>query len=205
LNVSSRAEALQLLEQAGERNPGQWVQHSLHAAQAAEAIAKDHPALDAEGAYILGCLHDIGRREGRTGMRHILDGYTYLHGLGYEDAARVCLTHSYPVQNVWAVSGKWDCTPVEMAFIEQYITEVHFNLYDRLIQLCDALSMADGIVPLEKRFVNVALRYGMNQYTLPRWQVYFQIKEELEACMGQSIYKVLPGVVKNTFSFNSID
>ena len=194
-----------MLNQAEKKNPGNWVRHSLHAALAAESIAKHHTALDAESAYILGCLHDIGRREGRAGMRHILDGYTYLDRLGYEDAARICLTHSFPVQNVWAVSGEWDCTAEEMAFIERYVTNVRFNLYDRLIQLCDALSMADGIVLLEKRFVNVALRYGTNQYMLPRWQVYFQIKEDLEKIIGQSIYKLLPGVVENTFSFDPFD
>jgi HD superfamily phosphodiesterase len=116
LKIPSRTVALQILEEAEVRNAGNWIKHSLHAAQAAEAIAQHHPALNADSAYILGCLHDIGRREGTTGMRHILDGYTYLNGLGYEDAARVCLTHSYPVQDVWAVSGKWDCTPDEMAF-----------------------------------------------------------------------------------------
>ena len=92
-----------------------------------------------------------------------------------------------------------------MAFIEQYIADVHYDLYDRLIQLCDALSMAEGIVLLEKRFVNVAVRYGTNQYTLPRWRVYFQIKDDLEKSMGQSIYKVLPGIIESTFSFDSID
>ncbi len=205
MKIPSRVKALQMLEEAEKRNAGNWVQHSLNAARAAEAIAGHHPKLEAERAYILGCLHDIGRREGRTGMRHILDGYTYLNRLGYEDAARICLTHSFPVQNIWAVSGEWDCTQEEMAFINRYITDIHFNLYDRLIQLCDALSMSNGIVLLEKRFVDVAMRYGANQYMLPRWRVYFQIKEELEASLGQSIYKVLPGVVESTFSFNSTD
>lgn len=205
MNIPSRAETHQLLKLAKERNPGNWVQHSLYAGQAAEAIAAHHPELDAESAYVLGCLHDIGRREGRVGMRHILDGYTYLNGLGYEDAARICLTHSFPVQNVMAVSGEWDCTPEEMIFIEGHIKALQFNLYDRLIQLCDALSMPDGIVLLEKRFVDVAMRYGTNQYTLPRWRVYFKIKADLEKAIGRSIYKVLPGVVENTFSFDSND
>jgi HD superfamily phosphohydrolase YqeK len=69
MKIPSRTAALQMLEEARERNAGDWIQHSLHAAQAAEAIAKHHPTLDAESAYVLGCLHDIGRREGIMGMR----------------------------------------------------------------------------------------------------------------------------------------
>ena len=37
----------------------------------------------------MGLLHDIGRREGVTGMRHTLDGYRYLLEQGFDDVYSV--------------------------------------------------------------------------------------------------------------------
>jgi HD superfamily phosphodiesterase len=65
--------AERLLKEAETRNPGPWVAHSKNVALAAKCIA-EHSNLDAEAAYIMGLLHDIGRREGITKMRHTLDG-----------------------------------------------------------------------------------------------------------------------------------
>ena len=78
--------------------PGLWADHCRSAARTARAIATAAQglALDPDVAYVLGLLHDIGRREGSHGMRHAPDGYAYLCSLGYEDAARICLTHSFP-------------------------------------------------------------------------------------------------------------
>jgi HD superfamily phosphodiesterase len=86
-------QARQLLEEASHLNPGPWVQRSIYVAEAAHAIAVRHPRLDPETALILGYLHDIGRRAGVSGMRHVIDGYTYLQSLGFDRAARICLTH----------------------------------------------------------------------------------------------------------------
>lgn len=64
-----------VISEGQELNPGPWVQHSLWAARAAGSIASHHPRLDPDVAFVMGYLHDIGRREGVTGMRHILDGF----------------------------------------------------------------------------------------------------------------------------------
>ena len=98
MKIPDRIEAENLLAEAQVRNPGPWVEHSRHTARAAQALAAHHPELDACNAYVLGLLHDIGRRFGMTDMRHVLDGYHYLLGLGYESAARISLTHSYPLK-----------------------------------------------------------------------------------------------------------
>ena len=86
-----RKEALELLKEAGERNPGPWTEHSLTAAHCAEKIA-GYAGMDAEKAYILGLLHDIGRRFGKRHLGHVSDGYSYMMSLGFDDAARICLT-----------------------------------------------------------------------------------------------------------------
>jgi hypothetical protein len=202
VKIPSLEEALSLLAEAEKCNPGPWVRHSLFAAQAAQAIASHHPELHPENAYVLGYLHDIGRREGVTGMQHVLDGYHFLMKKGYDDAARICLTHSFPVKKVEAVEGKWNCPVEELAFIQDHLDRMEYDDYDKLIQLCDAMALPSGYCLVEKRFVDVALRHGMNQYTLPRWKAYLNLQIEFEEAIDMSIYACLPGIVKNTFGVN---
>src|SRR5512138_350764 len=142
--IPTRSEAEALLAEAGRLNPGPWESHSRYVARAAQTIAARHPTLDPEAAYVLGLLHDIGRRAGSTDMRHVLDGFTYLAGLGYPGAAQVCLTHSFPVQHIHAGAGKWDCTPEELRWAEQTLAQAEYSAYDRLIQLCDCLALPSG-------------------------------------------------------------
>jgi hypothetical protein len=200
LSIPNRKESKALLHEAEALNSGPWVAHSWHVAEAASAIASCHPEMDAEAAYVLGCLHDIGRRAGVTGMRHVVDGYNYLKSLGYEDAARISLTHSYPIKNAAAHAGIWDGSDEEFRFVQAYLDQIDYDRYDRLIQLCDALALPSGFCLMEKRLVDVVMRYGTNPSTIPRWKAYFAIKDDFEREIGQSIYSLLPGVVENTFS-----
>ena len=202
MKIPSLEEASALLAEAEQRNPGAWVSHSVFAAKAAQAIALGYPGLDPQTAFIMGYLHDIGRREGVTDMRHVLDGFNYLTRQGYEDAARVCLTHSFPVKDVQAMVGQWDCTASELEFIQGYLDGIECDGYDRLIQLCDALALPSGFCLIEKRLVDVALRHGLNEYTIPRWKAYLNIQNEFEKVLNKSIYDCLPGVVDNTFRVN---
>ncbi len=203
LQIPTLAQAEALLDEAGVRNPGPWTEHSRHVAEAALRIAERVPGMDGEAAFILGLLHDMGRREGVTGMRHVLDGYRYLASLGYEDAARINLTHSFANGDIREVFGEWDCAPEEVAFIESYLARRGFDDYDRLIQLCDALAMADGFVLMEKRMLDVAVRYGaevgVSAYSVRKWRRTFEIRADFERRMECSVYDLLPGVVENTF------
>ena len=183
-------------------NPGSWVQHSFFVAKAAESIAQHHPGLNPEIAFVLGYLHDIGRRAGVTDMRHVVDGYYFLKGKGFDDAARICITHVFPIKDICAVAGKWDCTEQELEFLKEYLSSIEFDDYDRLIKLCDAIALPSGFCLVEKRLVDVALRRGVNDYSVPRWEAYLNIQAGFEKVIGQSLYRVLPCVVENTFGFN---
>lgn len=55
---------------------------------------------------------------------------------------------------------------------------------------------------MEKRMIDVALRYDVDQYTVPKWQAYTAIKHHFEGKIGRSIYTILPGVVEATFGFS---
>jgi hypothetical protein len=188
-----------LLDEAEGHNPGPWVRHSRFVAQAAEAIAGRCPDLDPEAAYILGLLHDIGRRAGVIGMRHIVDGYHFLDLPGYKDAARVCLTHSYPIKIAASGFGGWDGADDELQFVQNFLDQIEYTPYDRLIQLCDSLALPTGFCLMEKRLVDVVMRYGFNDYAIPKWRAYFDLKSEFDQMVGGSIYRLLPGVVENTF------
>jgi hypothetical protein len=191
--------AEEILLEAQQLNPGPWVQHSRNVAQAARLIAERYPRLDHEKAYILGLLHDIGRREGPSHIRHLIDGYRYLAGLGYEEAGRISLTHSFPFADLRVYMGEWDCSPEELKFLEEFITTVQFSEYDRLIQLCDGIALPTGFCLMEKRIVDVAMRYGINEMSVKGWEARFKIKAEFEAAIGISIYRILPEIVEGTF------
>lgn len=204
LQIPTLSVAQTLLAEAESMNPGPWVAHSVNVARAAQLIAARCPELDANRAYILGLLHDIGRRYGKTGMRHAIDGYLYLNELGYDGAARICLTHSFPYQNPHAVFGAWDCSDDEFQLLSRALTSVIYDDYDLLLQLCDSLALAEGFCLIEKRLVDVFMRYaqnGVNSLVHTKWRRVFEIQRHFETIIGCSIYHLLPGVVETTFGW----
>ena len=199
--IPSREMAEALITESAAMNPGPWEQHSHRVAEAAQRIAAYHPNLDQERAYVLGLLHDIGRRFGVRGMQHTIDGYRFLSSLGYAHAARICLTHSYPDQQLVHGADPWDGSAEDLHVIEHFLFEIDYDDYDRLIQLCDSICLPHGFCLMEKRLVEVVFRYGVNEYTLPRWRGYMRVKEDIEAKIGRSIYTLLPGIVETTFNY----
>ena len=191
-----RDRAIRELELAGSMNPGAWTKHSYNVAQAAEFIADTCCGLDSEKAYVCGLLHDIGRRYGVTSMRHIIDGYDYCMQNGWNEAARICLTHSFPTQDIEADIGKKDISKERYCFIDNYLNMIEYNDYDKLIILCDSLAGADGFCILEKRFVDTTRRYGTFPFTVERWNKTIQFKEYFDLLAGKSVYSLLPGIEK---------
>ena len=57
----TRSEANAELQKAVQENPDRWEQHSIAVAENTALIAKA-AKLDPEKSYILGLMHDIGRR-----------------------------------------------------------------------------------------------------------------------------------------------
>lgn len=186
--------ALQELEKAAALNPGPWTRHCVHVAQAAQAIAEECAGMDPEKAFVCGLLHDIGRRTGVAAFRHTIDGYDYAMSQGWDEVARVCLTHSFPIQDIEADIGKKDVTAEQTAFVKRFLETVVYDDYDKLIIVCDALADANGFCILEKRFVDTTRRYGVYPFTLDRWNRTYAYKEYFEEKLGRSIYRLLPGI-----------
>ncbi len=188
--------AEQELQMAGELNPGPWTKHSINVGIAARNIAERVPGLDAEKAYIVGVLHDIGRRVGIVDIpTHVYEGYKYCMEKDWDEVARICMTHSYPLMR-----EEFDYEPETKAEIEikKYITDCQADEYDMLIQLCDALATDYGFVIVEKRFVDVIRRYGIMETYIKGWERTFANKEYFEAKMGCSVYDVLPDIGRTT-------
>ncbi|SHJ77193.1 HDIG domain-containing protein [Hathewaya proteolytica DSM 3090] len=192
--VPTREEAMVFLKEAEKLNPGPWVEHSLYVAEAAKLIAERVEGLDSEVAYILGLLHDIGRRYGVTNERHSFDGYKFAMENGYDLWARICMTHGYLCKNVDDVCGKKDCTEEERNIMKEYLDNIEFSTYDKLIQMCDSLALPSGFCILEKRMIDVVMRYGFNEFTLEKWKITFEIQSFFEEKIGVLIYDILPNV-----------
>lgn len=60
--LPTREEAMELVRDGLRSNPGPWGKHSLTAAHCAEKIATACGDMNPQKAYILGLLHDIGRK-----------------------------------------------------------------------------------------------------------------------------------------------
>lgn len=192
--LPTRETAEMLLSDAEKCNPGPWGDHSRTAAHCAEKIAQACDGLDADKAYILGLLHDIGRKFGVRHLGHVSDGYTYMMSLGYDEVARICITHSFNNQTLNEYIGNIDTSAAETALIEAELQSVHFSEYDKLIQLCDALAGSKGVLDIEERMEDVKKRYGF--YPISKWNKNMKLKEYFEVKSGSDIYTL---VEKDTY------
>ncbi|MEE0264247.1 MAG: phosphohydrolase, partial [Acutalibacteraceae bacterium] len=135
---------------------------------------------------------------GITGIKHIFDGYDYMLAMGEIELANICLTHSFPLKNINSFFGKFDCTTEQIEFLKSFLNTYEYNNYDKLIQLCDAISLPNGACIMEKRFVDVALRHGVNELTIKKWKSFIEIKKYFDELCGCDIYSLLPNVLENS-------
>ena len=143
--LPTREEALKLIRDGLLFNPGPWGEHCLTAAHCAEKIASACGDMDVEKAYILGLLHDIGR--------------------------------------------KFDVTDEELIIIKTELAKTIYDEYDRLIQLCDCLAGAEGVLDIENRMNDVKKRYGF--YPQDKWNSNMNLKQYFEGKMNKDIYLIV--------------
>lgn len=192
--LPTREEAIALVRDGLACNPGPWGRHCLTAAHCAEKIASACGDMDSEKAYILGLLHDIGRKFGTRHLGHVSDGYTYMKSLGYDEIAKICLTHSFNNHTVDEYIGRFDVSEEELTLIKPKLAETVYDEYDLLIQLCDSLAGADGVLDIEERMNDVKRRYG--SYPQDKWDSNIELMHYFEKRMNQNIYLVCE---KDTF------
>ena len=184
----SREEAKEILREAESCNPGPWGDHSRIAARCAEKIAAA-AGMDPEKAYVLGLLHDIGRKFGVKHLGHVWDGWQYMTQLGYPDAAKICLTHSFSTPDLNTYIGKFDIPETDQKKLHETLRSTEYDDYDRLIQLCDCLAGSEGVMDMEERMADVKRRYG--SYPQEKWDSNMALKAYFEAKCGGDIYETV--------------
>lgn len=184
----TREEAHRLVAEAESCNPGPWGDHSRVAAMCAEKIARA-AGMDPEKAYVLGLLHDIGRKFGVKHLGHVYDGYQYMTSLDYPEAARICLTHSFSCPTLEAYIGKFDIPQEQQKELQVLLDAIVYDDYDRLIQLCDCLAGSGGVMDMEARMLDVKNRYG--SYPQEKWDTNMWLKGYFEEKAGKDIYEIV--------------
>ena len=60
---------------------------------------------------------------------------------GWEEAARICMSHAFMIQDIGTSIGEFDVTPQDYEFMKEFISGAVYDDYDRLVQLCDSLAL----------------------------------------------------------------
>ena len=138
-------------------------EHCKKVAKNAQKIASQTPDMNPEVCYCMGLLHDCGRiRDEKAENRHHgWVGYQLMSSKGWNDIARICITHnfyekdfdikSYPIINDDVVS------------CQKFLSQIEYNDYDYLMQLTDVLNDMGKDCTIEYRFSSLANRYPINK------------------------------------------
>ena len=89
---------------------------------------------------------------------------------------------------------QFDVSQEELTLIKNKLVETVYDEYDLLIQLCDSLAGADGVLDIEERMNDVKRRYG--SYPQDKWDSNIELMHYFEKRMNQNIYLVCE---KDTF------
>lgn len=170
----------------------EYIFHSLGVAELARIIAEKCPYLDSEKAYVLGLLHDCGRlrEEFHTDVFHGKEGYDLMMQFGYDEVARICLTHcffnkdfkfeDYTYPKHWLQWGK------------DNIKDLEYDAYDKLIQLCDMHLEKFNIVSIDNRIKGIMERYNETyEHMLSKRTKLFEIKKYFDKLTGCNIYNLI--------------
>ena len=125
--------------------------------------------------------------------RHAWEGYMFLNELGFTEGARICLTHTFQYQDVDAIYDSWDCSDEEKKFIDNYLRNTTYDDYDKLIQLCDALSLSDGYCYAEKKMVSSVMKYGFKELTIQKWKAILGLKKYFDEKIDGDVYTLFGG------------
>ena len=98
-------------------------------------------------------------------------------------------------QKIEGYIGNFDTGEDETAMIRNRLQEIVFDDYDLLIQLCDAVAGAGGVMDIVDRMSDVKQRYG--HYDQEKWDTNLALKAYFENRMGKDLYDA---VEKGRFS-----
>ncbi|MBR1648392.1 MAG: HD domain-containing protein [Alphaproteobacteria bacterium] len=166
--------------------------HTLGVAKAASKIASRIPGMDEEEAYILGLLHDYGKKinEKKEGIFHGRVGYEELLKMGYGEAAQICLTHTFPIKNFddseYSYPQDWK------DWLHKALALIEYSDYDYLIALCDKFFEGLSMVSIEKRVAGIKKRYNLDDKQAETLlDESLRLKDYFDKKTGCDIYDIL--------------
>lgn len=149
--------------------------------------------LDVDKAKCLGYIHDIGKAVGYF-SKHVINGYNYMKKQGYDDEyANICLTHSYLNNDYMCVAGG---IPEDNPFIIEFIKNHEYTIYEKIINLCDLICKTANMT-LEKRLIDLIVRYGVHENTVYHIKEAQKLKKEFDKILGHNVYELFPDVINN--------
>ena len=148
-----------------------------------------------DGAFVYKFITTDTYKKLKLHLGHVYDGYVYMKSLGYDEVAKICLTHSFNNHTIDEYIGKFDVTDEELIIIKTELAKTIYDEYDRLIQLCDCLAGAEGVLDIENRMNDVKKRYGF--YPQDKWNSNMNLKQYFEGKMNKDIYLICE---KDTFA-----
>lgn len=140
----------------------EYIFHSRGVADFSARLA-EKMGLNKDKAYVLGLLHDYGKRidEKRSDKFHGIVGYEDFMEYGYSDVAKICLTHTFNNKNFhnedFSYPSHWldEC--------RQLLNNITYDDYDRIVQYADMFFEGMEITSLENRIAGITQRYNLNE------------------------------------------
>ncbi|MBE6445515.1 MAG: HD domain-containing protein [Alphaproteobacteria bacterium] len=165
--------------------------HYKNVAFCAQKIAKKC-GMDYQKAYILGLLHDYGEYIEDTveGTFHGTAGYDEMLKMGYDDVARICLTHSF-WEDIYDPEY-FTYHSSEIIRAKEIISDLVCDDYDKLIQLSDLMSCGDKIVNVGYRIDWIAKKYKLDtSKSVLRKEKAIKLKQYFDKKCKQDVYKIV--------------
>ncbi len=167
--------------------------HYLRVAENAKLIASETVYLNPEKAYILGLLHDYGEylTHHQVDMFHGTAGYDEMIKLGFDEVAKVCLSHSFFGGDI--LPEEYTGYPAaEIKRAAKYIKLNPLDDYDRLIQISDLMVMVDKNTDILLRLDYVAAKYNVSANIIAKKkQQALNLKAYFDNLCEQDIYKIV--------------
>ncbi len=156
------------------------------------ALLAESLGVNADKAYILGLLHDYGKRnnEFKSNIFHGLDGYHEMLRMDFDEVARICLTHTFRDKNFknedYSYPDQW--LDESRKLLQQY----NYDDYDLIVQYADLFFEGLNIVKIEDRIAGIAARYKISacqQKSLSNSA--FNLKKQIDDRCGCDSYQIL--------------
>lgn len=113
--------------------------------------------------------------------------------IGYNNEARICLTHSFINNDITLAAGPFPGIAFYKSIIKHLNTE-ECSGYDNIIQLCDLFCLETGFTTLEKRILDISTRKGVFPSSRRHFEKALELKDKIEKAMGSTLYSLFPEI-----------